>query len=87
MIGATDSVFVVLNHDQGIALGLQLRQGVEQDAVVARMQTDGRLIEDVDDAAQVGAELRGKADALGFTTGQRRRRAVECEITEAYFLL
>ena len=49
--GATNSVLVVLDDDQGIALGLQLLQGIEQDAVVAGMESDGGLVEDVGDAA------------------------------------
>ena len=47
------------------------------------MQPDRRLVEDVANAAQIGAELRGEANALGFAAGQRRRGAVEREITQA----
>ncbi len=80
--GAADRVFVVLDHEQRVALGLQLLERVEQDAVVARMQADGRLVEDVAHAAQVGAELRREPDALRFAARQRRRRAVEREIRQ-----
>jgi hypothetical protein len=38
----------------------QRLEGVEQHAVVARVQADGGLVEDVAHAAQVGAELRGE---------------------------
>ena len=86
MVGATDGVLIMFNHDQRVALGLQLGQRVEQDLIVARMQADGRLIEDVGDAAQIRSELCGEADALCFTAGQRRCGAVECEITEADFV-
>jgi len=58
---ASDGVFVVLDHDQRVAFLLELLQRVEQDAVVARVQADGRLVEDVAHAAQVGAELGGEA--------------------------
>jgi hypothetical protein len=61
----------------------QLRQRVEQDAVVARMQADGRLVEDVADALQVGAELGGQPDALRLAARQRRRGAVERQVAEA----
>ena len=47
------------------------------------MQTDRRLVEDVADAAQIGAELRGEPDALRFTARQRRRRTIERQITQA----
>ena len=46
---------------------------VEQRVVVARMQADGRLVEHVEHAAQVRAELRGEPDALGFAAAQGLR--------------
>ena len=49
----------------------------EQRCVVARMQADGRLVEHVEHAAQVGAELRGEPDALGFAAAERVGGAVE----------
>jgi hypothetical protein len=51
--------------------------------VVARVQADGRLVEDVADAAQVGAELRGEPDALRLAAGQRGRGAVERQVAQA----
>ena len=55
----------------------QLGQRVEQHLVVARVQADGGLVEHVAHALQVGAELRGQADALRLAAGQRRRGAVQ----------
>ena len=80
---APDRVFVVLDDDQRVALGFELLQRVEQDAVVARVQADRRLVEHVGNALQVGTELRGEADALRFAAGKRRRGAVEREVAEA----
>ena len=82
VLGVADRVLVVLHDDQRVALGLELGQRVEQHAVVARMQADGRLVEDVAHAAQIRAELRGQPDALRFAAGQRRRRAVERQIRQ-----
>ena len=48
------------------------------------MQSDGRLIEHVENAAQIRAELRGQANPLRFATAQRFRRATERKITEPY---
>src|SRR4029453_18896918 len=45
-------------------------------------KADRRLVEDVADAAQVGAELRRQPDALRLAAGQRRRRAVERQVAE-----
>ena len=44
MRGAPDGVFIVFNHYQGVALGLEFRQRIEQDTVVARMQTDAGFV-------------------------------------------
>ena len=77
VIGAADGVFVVFDDDQRIAVLRELGQRVEQHLVVARMQADGGLVEHVTHALQVGAELRGKADALRLAARQRGRGAVE----------
>ncbi len=53
VVRAADGVLVVLDDHQRVALGFQLLQHIEQDLVVAVMQPDGRLVEDVADAAQV----------------------------------
>ena len=83
VLRAADRVLVVLDHDERVALRVELLQRVEQDAVVARVQADRRLVEDVADAAQVGAELRREPDALRLAARERRRRAVEREVAEA----
>src|SRR5262249_39607317 len=82
VFGAAYRLLVVLHHDQGVALRLELLQGIEQDAVVARVQTDGWLVEHVGDAAQVGAELRREPDALCLAAGERGRGAIESEIRQ-----
>jgi hypothetical protein len=86
MIRAADRVLVMFHHHQRVAVRGEFGKRVEQDAVVARVQTSGRLIEYIADTAQVGAELRGEADALRLTSprasarhdrapGSRARRA------------
>src|SRR4051794_32055117 len=47
------------------------------------MQADGWLIENVEDAAQVGAKLRRKADALTFPTRKGWNRATELQVAES----
>ena len=51
--------------------------------VVALVQADGGLVEDVEDAAQARADLGGEADALAFAAGERGGGAVEREVAEA----
>ena len=86
VVGAPDRLFVVLHDHQRVALLAELVQGIEQDPVVARMQSDRRLVEHVAHALQVGAQLRGQPDALRFAARQRRRAAVQREVAQADFL-
>jgi hypothetical protein len=61
-------------------------QGVEQDAVVARVQADGRLVQHVADALQVRSQLRRQADALRLAARQRGRGAVQGQVAQADLL-
>ncbi len=80
VLGATDRVLIVLDHNDGVTLRFEFMQRVEQHQVVARMQADGRFVENVTDPAQVGAELRRETDALRLTATQGRRGTVERKI-------
>ena len=54
-----------------------LRQCFEQHTIVARMQANGRLIEDVANASKVRTQLCGQPNALGFTTMKGRGCAIK----------
>ena len=82
VIRAAHRLFVVLDDDERISFLAQCRQRFEQTDVVARMQSDRRFVEDVEDAAQIRAELRRQPDALRFAAAQRLGRTAEREITE-----
>ena len=53
--------------DDRIAQVAQFLETVEEALVVALVQTDARLIEDIEHIDQLAANLCGKADALTFT--------------------
>ena len=80
MIGREHGVLVVLDHDQRIAEVAQTLKGREQLVVVALMQADGRLVEDIQHAHERRADLRGEADALALAARQRAGRARERQI-------
>jgi hypothetical protein len=73
----------VLDDEQGIALRSQALERIEQHAIVARVQTDRRLIQDVADTLQVRTQLRSQANPLCLTAGQRRRGTIQRQITES----
>ncbi len=64
MIGAEDSVGVVLDHQHAVAQIAQPLEGGDQPVVVALVQADGRLVEHVHHPGQPRADLAGQADAL-----------------------
>ena len=55
----------------------------EQLAVVALVQADRRLVEHVQHAGQVRADLRRQPDALPFAARQRRGAAAERQVADA----
>src|SRR5439155_12723775 len=81
-IGRAHGLFIVLDDDNGVAHVAELFEAVEQALVIARMQANTGLIENIEDADQAGTDLTRQADALSFSAGQRRRRAIESEIMQ-----
>ncbi len=86
VIGCAHRVFVVLDHDDRVALVAEAAQGAKQAAVVAGVQTDRRLVKDIKHAHQAAADLPCQADALHFAAGKRGGGAVEREIIEPHIL-
>src|SRR4029453_4873865 len=82
VVSDANGFLVVLDDDDGVAEIAQPRQGGEELPVIPLVETDRRLIEHVEHAGQVRADLRGEPDALPFTARQRRRAASEREIAD-----
>ncbi len=72
-----DGLFVVLDNEYRVAEVAKPFERLDQAVVVALMQADGGLVEDVENAAQARADLRGEADALALSAGKRGGAAVE----------
>ena len=69
-VGDADGVLVVLDDDQGVAEVLEPDQRLDQALVVALVQADRRLVEDVEDADEAGADLGREPDALRLAAGE-----------------
>ena len=82
VVGDSDGVLVVLDDDQGVAHVPEPEQGLDQSLVVALVEPDRRLIEDVEHADEAGPDLGGEANALGLSPRQRGRRPGESQIVE-----
>ena len=76
-VGSTHHILVMFYDDNRIAQVAQFLETVEQALVVALVQTDARLIKDVEYVDELAANLCGKADALTFTARERSRLTVE----------
>ena len=75
VVGGADRALVVLDHDHRVAEVAQALEGGNQALVVALVQADRRLVEDVEHAHQARADLRREADALCLAARERSRRA------------
>ena len=82
-IGAANGVFIVLDDEDGVAEIAQAFEGTKQTFVIARVEADAGLVENIEDTAKTRADLGGEADALGFATGERSGGTIETEIAEA----
>src|SRR5258707_1535504 len=83
MIRRQNRVRIMLDDQNGVAEIAQRFQDINQPLRIARMQADGRFIENVQRADQMRAQRRRKLNALRFPARQRGGQAVQREIIEA----
>jgi hypothetical protein len=83
-VGGANGILVVFHYDHGVAEVPQVDQGIEQALIVALVQADGRLVQDVHDTDQPGADLAGEADTLCFAAGQGFGAAVQRQVIQAH---
>ena len=79
----THGVLVVLDDDERVAEVTQLAQRGQQLFIVALVQTDGRLIQNIQHAHERRADLRGEPDTLALAARERCRRARERQVLQA----
>ena len=80
--GAND-LFLMLDHQQGIALVAQIVHHANEPPDIARVQADARFVHDKEGVDERCSEAGGEVHALDFAAAQRARRAIEGEITDA----
>ena len=83
VVGGHHRALVVLDHDHRVAEIPQAVQGRDQLLVVALVQADRGLVEDVHDADQAGADLGRQPDPLRLAARQRAGRAGHREVADA----
>ena len=80
VIGGHHHVAVVLNDHNGISRIAQIAKGLNESHVVALVEADAGLVEDIEHIYQLRTNLRGQSDALTFATRECHRGAAEREI-------
>ncbi len=83
MIGSAHHLLVVLDDQHRVADVTQVLERPDQAIVVALVEPDRRLVEDVQHAHELRADLRRKPQALGLPARKRRCGAVELEVPDA----
>ena len=84
MIRGIHGILVVLHHDQRVSQISKVSQRRKEFIVVLLMKADGRLIQDVQNPGQTGADLRCQADALRLTAGQCSCRTAQSQIIQSH---
>ena len=83
VVGGADGLLVVLDDQHAVPQVAQLDERVQQARVVALVQPDRRLVQDVEHPHQRAADLRRQPDALRFAARQRRGRAIQRQVVDA----
>ena len=76
-------LLVVLDDEHGVADVAQPLERVDEPAVVALVEPDRRLVEDVEHADELRSDLRREPETLRLAARERLRRAVELEVADA----
>ena len=74
----------MLYDDDGVAQVAQLFERGDEPFVVALVQADGWLVEDVEHVDELRSDLCGQSYALALAAGERCRLSVECEVVESH---
>ena len=82
-VGPPHHLLVVLDDDDGVADVAQPLERPDEPRVVALVQADRRLVEDVEHADELRADLRREPQALRLAARERRGRAVERQVADA----
>ena len=82
-VGRAHHLLVVLDHEHGVAEVAEPLERPDQPAVVALVEPDRRLVEDVEHADELRADLGREPEPLRLAAGERPRRAVEVEVPDA----
>ena len=82
VIGRAHHLLVVLDHEHRVAEVAQAVEGGDELLVVALVEPDGRLVEDVEHADELRADLRRQPQPMSFAA-ESVEATVELEVADA----
>ena len=68
MIGHFYGFAVVFDYDDRVAQIAQIAEGVDEFAIIARVQANAGFVEDVENADEAGSDLGSETNTLKFTS-------------------
>ena len=83
VIRAANRLFIVFDDKNRVSQITKVFKRIKQLAIVARVETNRGLVQNIQHTSELRADLRRKPDALAFTARERRRRSIERDISEA----
>ena len=82
-VGRPHHLLVVLDDEDGVAEPLQPLERRDEAVVVALVEADRRLVEDVEDADELRPDLRRQPEPLRLSAGERLRGTVQLQVADA----
>ena len=82
VIGLAYRFFIVFDHDHRVALIAEVLERQKQPVIVALMQTNGGLVQNVKNTGQAGPDLAGQTDTLAFTARQGAGVSAERQVLQ-----
>ena len=84
IVGGLHCFLIVLHHNDGVAQVTQVFQRLYQPRIIPLVQSDGRLIKNIQNPHETGADLGCEPDTLAFATGKGAGAASEGQIIQSH---
>lgn len=82
VIGGSDDIGLMLDHQNGVALVPQLVQQSDHPLDIVRVQAGGGFVEDVGGIGEGGAEVADHRDPLSLSAGETAGGVIQAEVDQ-----
>ncbi len=86
MIRSQDGFQIVLHHQHRVAQVAHFLEGSDELQVVPLVEADAGLVQHIEHALELAADLRGETDPLTLAAGQGGRAAVQGEVAQSHII-